>query len=992
VITPRTTTLVRTANLQAFRAALVTLACEGAPLDARDRIVVVPTRAAAAQLTRTIENQRLGASGAVVLPDLITSRELVTHLAGRITLDCATLRDAEREVLLSVACDAVEKSGVQPPFRLRPGLVAEILRFYDSLRRNQKDIDTFERLALGLLEPGADADRGAARLVQQTRFLVAAFREFERQCSSVGVDEHGLRDRLLRTASDRPVRHAVLSVTDRAFDPHGLVPADWDVLARLPGLQRIDVVVTDTVLAGALHERIHHLLPDIAEERFEYQATSSPILVTPSSAALTQTARDREEEVAGFVRHVKCRERALALDRIALVVHQPLPYVYIAQEIFRAGGIAYQMTDALPLAAEPFAAALDLVCSCVAADFARVPSIALLRSPHFGFEANGARPGDVDLVALDRALNEAAFLGGLEALESQLAKWRDGEPARGHVARALLAGDVLAHVARALQPLRSSQPAAAHIAILLDFLTAHERVPGPDDPLRQRQLRARGAILGILESLRDAYARFDEQPVPFDEVAGIVRRWIEDHTFAPRVGHAGVHVVDAVSAPFGEFDVVQIAGLVDGEWPARPRRSIFYSTAVLRELGWPSESEHLDGARSAFRDLLGLPSERLLVSTFTLEADALVAPSTFIDDIRSAGLTAREDAAPASRIFDYEALGLEPVVLSVLPEAGRGWPALRLQLAAVDDARRRGQTMAFEVPAYSVSALERYQDCPFRFFAGEVLRLEEALEDESVMTPRARGRFMHEVLQRFFAAWDERGGGRISSDRVDAARELFAEIAEPMLARLSDADAALERARLFGSAISVGLIDIVLGFEVSRPADVRERWLEHRLDGAFSLSSAFAKAPADETNAAQAATGRTVALKGVADRVDLLDGHRLRVIDYKTGSAPNPKRALQVRVYALCAQELLNRGGNDWTIDEAAYLAFGAKRPVIDVVKPGKSGDAEALMDARTRLIEILDAIGRGEFPPRPHDPFMCGYCSYPSVCRKDYVGDDEPT
>src|SRR4030095_11906032 len=122
-----------------------------------------------------------------------------------------------------------------------------------------------------------------------------------------------------------------------------------------------------------------------------------------------------------------------------------------------------------------------------------------------------------------------------------------------------------------------------------------------------------------LESLRDAYSRFDERPVTFDDVAGSVRRWIEEHTFAPRVGDSGVHVVDAASAPFGEFDVVQVAGLVDGEWPERGASIIFYSTSVLRELGWPAEAEHLDGSRAAFRDLLRLPSERLLVSTFTLE-------------------------------------------------------------------------------------------------------------------------------------------------------------------------------------------------------------------------------------------------------------------------------------------------------------------------------------------------------------------------------------
>jgi hypothetical protein len=49
--------------------------------------------------------------------------------------------------------------------------------------------------------------------------------------------------------------------------------------------------------------------------------------------------------------------------------------------------------------------------------------------------------------------------------------------------------------------------------------------------------------------------------------------------------------------------------------------------------------------------------------------------------------------------------------------------------------------------------------------------------------------------------------------------------------------------------------------------------------------------------------GRRVPLRGVADRIDILDGNRLRVIDYKTGSAPNPRRALQVPIYALSSQE-----------------------------------------------------------------------------------------
>ena len=70
---------------------------------------------------------------------------------------------------------------------------------------------------------------------------------------------------------------------------------------------------------------------------------------------------------------------------------RPLPYVYLARDVFADAGIPYQTFDALPLAAEPYAAALDLVFEFVTSNFTREPVVALLGSPHFSFEADGAR-------------------------------------------------------------------------------------------------------------------------------------------------------------------------------------------------------------------------------------------------------------------------------------------------------------------------------------------------------------------------------------------------------------------------------------------------------------------------------------------------------------------------------------------------------------------------------------------------------------------------
>ena len=230
-----------------------------------------------------------------------------------------------------------------------------------------------------------------------------------------------------------------------------------------------------------------------------------------------------------------------------------------------------------------------------------------------------------------------------------------------------------------------------------------------------------------------------------------------------------------------------------------------------------------------------------------------------------------------------------------------------------------------------------------------MLRLDELPEDEPALSPRARGRFIHEVFQRFFEQWDRRGGGTITSDRMDEARAVFADAAAPLLDQLPDADASLERTRLFGSAISVGFVDVVLGLEAARPVEVKERWLEYRLEGEFSLG---------------AADGRRVRLKGVSDRIDLLAGNRLRVIDYKSGSAPNAKRVLQVPIYALCAQErLAEQRGGDWTVDEAAYVAFTGKRALVPVIKAGKPDQDAVLGEARARLLDIVDGVERGSIP-----------------------------
>ena len=77
----------------------------------------------------------------------------------------------------------------------------------------------------------------------------------------------------------------------------------------------------------------------------------------------------------------------------------------------------------------------------------------------------------------------------------------------------------------------------------------------------------------------------------------------------------------------------------------------------------------------------------------------------------------------------------------------------------------------------------------------------------------------------------------MTADRLEEARTLFVEVLTPRLERLSPSDAAIERTRFLGSPVAAGLIDVVLRMEAERDVPVVERWLEHRLEGTYSLRS-----------------------------------------------------------------------------------------------------------------------------------------------------------
>ncbi len=979
----RHTRLLRAPDLAGYRAHLIDLARALDPDTAAATFVLVPTQAAAIQLARTLDHStrdsRAAGTPAARSWHIGTRADLYEELLSRLPDPPSRHSEFEREAMLGAAARDAEEGGHPAPFHVRPALVAEMLALYDHIRRLGRTVDDFDRLLTGELAPAAESDRGAWQLLEQTRFLSAAFRLYEtRLIDGRHVDEHVARSQILSVPSARPLRHLVVAVGDRPFDADGYWPADVTMFTTLPGLQRIDLLATDGVLEAGYLDRLRLAFIQI-EEASSTPAGAAPVLVIPAEGGHERAAvegparvewryRDREDELEAVARRVKAEPQSPGgppFDSIGLVVARPLPYLYLAREVFDGADLPFEALDTLPLAAEPYAAAVDVVLECAAANFTRRALMALLRQPHFRFDSNG---GDLDRAAvsrLDQCLAAQRYLGGLDRLTA-LAGTLAG-PERQ-------AADVALSVSNELAPLLEPNPLADQVDLLRQFLDRH------DKDHQERRRRARGAVMITLEGLAAAFRRHDPAATgTVVEVTGAVRRWIGAQTFATTPSRGGIRIVDAQAARFAEFDDVQVMGLVEGEWPERPRRNIFYPRALIAQLE-PSRPERVDinqerdqirSARAVFRDLLGLARRRTRLSTFALESDAVVEPSSFIDDVPGFGLSTETAGSDQVRAFRYEALIANPAA------TGSAWAAARARNAERDRSRFEGQAGAWTLPRVSVSRLERYMKCPFQFYVANVLQVAEEPEDENSRSPLERGRFLHELFETFFHEWQARGRGRITSREMADARALFEEIAEPALRSLSPAEAALERARLLGSAVGSGIADRVFAMEAERGVEIRERLMEYELDGEFTFTG-------DD------GATRAVRLRAKIDRVDVLGDGTFRLIDYKTKYVPDRRTALQLPIYSRCvSQTLSEQHGRTITASEAMYLSFEGPQAVVPLEERGKLFE-DLTTSASHRLVAALNDIARGHYPPVPETKNLCTMCRFTAVCRT--VGGMEPT
>jgi double-strand break repair protein AddB len=379
-----------------------------------------------------------------------------------------------------------------------------------------------------------------------------------------------------------------------------------------------------------------------------------------------------------------------------------------------------------------------------------------------------------------------------------------------------------------------------------------------------------------LEAAADA---FGDGPV--GDVPSLLRGLMRGETVrpAPERPHPRVAIRGPREARVLGADLVILAGLNDGVWPAAADPGPWLSRPMCAELGLPLPERSIGLAAHDF--LQGACQPRVILSrarktdgTPTVASRWLVRLGTLVEGIGA------EDCAKAMRARGERYLALarrvaEPEVL--LPPAERPRP--------VPPAKARPRRL-------SVTQIETLIRDAYAIYARKVLRLEPLDPLGRAAGPLERGNVVHEIMQRFT--------GRTLPDwpGAEAARGILMAEADAVLAR----EVPWPDLRRAWRARIARFADWFIATEEGRRADAIPVATEVKGEMELELP------------------GGPFTISARADRIDRRDDGRVLVYDYKTGSRPSPDQ-----IKARFAQQIQL---------QAAILAAGG----FEGLPPAESG------------------------------------------------------
>ena len=529
------------------------------------------------------------------------------------------------------------------------------------------------------------------------------------------------------------------------------------------------------------------------------------------------------------------------------------------------------------------------------------------------------------------------------------------------------------------------------------------------------------------------------------------------------VARGGLRILEATDVRGLRFRALFIAGLVEGGFPLSASRDWIYpheERERLKRYGLALEDispDTLLKEEHYFYQAACRATERLyLTRPLILEGDTESVASYYIEELRRAILPKEIAKEPVVRAdfdgrylvtassareltvglvrqdqrhrqaLDKSGLFPHPQVSSFITIARNDGLFSESALTRIDIERHRastsfgpydGQITSPELltllrkkfgpeSIYSASGLSTFGNCPYRFFAQRVLKLEPRGEAALDLQALDTGKLLHDILRRFFEK--HRGERLLPEHRTQLTKELL-EIADEVFDQHQRVVPPLNKQiwRLDRELRKI-ILEQVLIFEI----DIQEKSMDMsvtpaRFELAFGGTKSAARDP-DSTDdplrliRSDFVGEESVLISGQIDRVDIAADGTIVAYDYKLSRGANREdilsgRNLQIPIYLEALEQLFFpehpiAGGGYYTLrggtsrrntgmykrDFNDYLRLQAKNSIFS-----ESEWQQFRAQVTARIWNFIDRMRGGSFivdPSQGHT--TCKFCDYSAMCR----------
>lgn len=461
------------------------------------------------------------------------------------------------------------------------------------------------------------------------------------------------------------------------------------------------------------------------------------------------------------------------------------------------------------------------------------------------------------------------------------------------------------------------------VSAAAESLTAHDVWQGRDGEAAASLLReanAHGAALGLM---------------PAFAAPRVLMRLMDGREVPPGAGDADARVAiwGLLEARLQRRDLMILAGLNEGVWPAPAGDDPFLSRAMRGKLGLPSLDARIGLAAHDFAQLANAPNV-VLTRALRREGSPTLA-SRWLWRLKTLVQGAQTELSRADVYVAWaQKLDMPAEITPVKPP--RPCPPVGKRLTSIN-----------------VTGVETLIRDPYAIYARRILKLEHLLPIGAPAGPAERGIAVHRAIERF-------GDGNDASE----------------LLRLLD-----EELRWNGIVPERRAADME---RLKVSVDALIAWFEARRQlGATIYREKYGKLPVGD-----------VTLTGIADRIEIGPGHAV-IVDFKTGAPPTPNQVNSGLSPQLLLEAAMLAAGRIDDVPaaqatELIYWRFGNATPTPQTVDV-EDGPYEAGQKALGALRGMLARYAAEDQPflSKPRVQFLKPYAEYDLLARRKEWADE---